>query len=138
MKTLLGLLFIMGYVSGFAQSCDVKASGSDVKKMTELKGEWRGEFIEGGITHPIRIVIVEQNGDLKAFISNSGTIPKEETADISLCSERKYHFFGKRLSGDDFRYNLRLVDNQLVGNFQIGLNCSKENRSTFTLRRQRT
>jgi hypothetical protein len=127
------LVLLAFFINARAQSCNEKAPAEDIRKMQALIGEWQGEFVDHGKTSTLTIQFYESNQELKVKITNSGLTPGEALADASLCSTNKFHFFGQRIDGQSFRYNARLVNGELVGDYAVGESCAKENRSTFKL-----
>lgn len=132
-KFILTLLLLIIFSNSNAQTCEQKAPPDDVKRMTALIGEWNGEFTDAGTTRPISMKFYIQDGELKATVTNRALINGSETADVSLCSTNKFHFFSTRISGEFFAYNARLVNGALIGNYKVGRRCLKENPTSFTL-----
>ena len=124
--------------TGFAQTCDQPAPPEDVKKMSALVGTWTGEFEYSGKKHKISFMFLEENQELKAHITNAAHTSAGYTADASLCSVNKFHFFGTKVTGEYFTYHSRLVDGELVGVYKIGRVCSKDNQGTFKLQKTKT
>ena len=122
-----------------AQTCSQKAPPADVQKMRALVGEWHGEFTDNVKMYSLSVQFYEANQELKVKITNdalAGPVSERDAlADASLCSTNKFHFFGQRIDGQSFRYNARLVNGELVGDYAIGESCSKENRSSFRLKK---
>ena len=118
-----------------AQTCTQKAPPEDVQKMHALLGEWRGEFTDKEKTHSLSVRFYEVNQELKVKINNAGLMPGEALADASMCSTNKFHFFGQKIDGEKFTYNARLINSELVGDYRVGESCSKENRSSFKLKK---
>lgn len=122
-------------ITAHAQTCSDKASPADVKEMKNLLGKWQGEFVDKEKTYSLSITFYETNQELKVKIANADLTTGDALADASLCSNNKFHFFGKRIDGQSFRYNARLVNGELIGDYAIGDSCSKENRSSFKLKK---
>ena len=118
-----------------AQSCSQKAPPADIQKMHALIGEWKGEFTDNVKTYSLFIKFYETNQELKVNITNDALMPGNALADASYCSTNKFHFFGQRIDGEIFRYNARLINGELVGDYAIGESCSKENRPSFKLKK---
>jgi hypothetical protein len=123
-----------------AQTCSQKAPPADVQKMHALVGDWRGEFTDNVKMYSLSVQFYETNQELKVKITNDALMTgpvgsRDVLADASLCSTNKFHFFGQRIDGQSFRYNARLVNGELVGDYAIGESCSKENRSSFRLKK---
>jgi hypothetical protein len=133
----LTLVMLIMLSSGYAQTCEQKAPPEDVNKMSALIGEWIGEFTDSETTHTISMKFYIENEELKAHVTNRSILTGSETADVSLCSTNKFHFFGSRINGEFFTYNARLVNGNLIGNYKIGKNCSKENRTSFNMTKTR-
>jgi hypothetical protein len=104
--------------------------------MHALLGEWRGEFTDRVKTYSLSVKFYEANQELKVKITNRGLMSGDVLADASLCSTNKFHFFGRKIDGESFTYNARLINGELVGDYKVGESCSKENRSSFKLRKQ--
>jgi|SRR5690349_247387 len=135
-KIVLTLSLLIVLFNGNAQSCDQKASPTDVSKMTALIGEWNGEFTDSGKTQPLSMKFYIENSELKARVTNRLVLTNIETVDVSLCSTNKFHFFGTRINGEFFAYNARLIEGELVGNYKVGKACLKENLTSFKLKKK--
>ncbi|HEU5292186.1 MAG TPA: hypothetical protein VFU05_16160 [Cyclobacteriaceae bacterium] len=129
------LVLLAMAANGNAQSCNQKASPADVQKMHALLGEWKGEFVDNARTYSLFIKFYETNNELKVSITNAALMPGKAFADASLCSTNKFHFFGKRIDGEVFRYNAWLKNGELVGDYAIGESCAKEGRPAFKLKK---
>jgi hypothetical protein len=123
------------FMNAHAQTCSQKAPPADVQKMQALIGEWQGEFTDTFKTYSLSIKFYETNQELKVKITTDALNVGNALADASLCSTNKFHFFGERIDGQVFRYNARLENGELVGDYAIGDSCSKENRSAFKLKK---
>lgn len=129
------VVLLTSLVNVHAQSCNQKAPPADVEKMQALIGEWKGEFTDNAKTYSLSIQFYESNLELKVKIINTGLTPDNSFADASYCSANKFHFFGKQLDGEVFRYNAWLKNGELVGDYAIGESCSKGNRPAFKLKK---
>jgi hypothetical protein len=135
LKVGITLLLLMGISISYAQTCDQKAPPGDIEKMSVLIGEWTGEFTDSGTPQPMSIKFFIDGNELKAEVTNHSFVTRSEIADVSLCSTNKFHFFGSRINGDFFTYNARMMNGELVGNYKVGRNCSKENSTSFRLKK---
>jgi hypothetical protein len=130
------VLFVLALSTNVkAQSCNQKAPPADVQKMHALLGEWKGEFVDNAKTYSLSIKFYEANNELKLKITNAALVPGNSIADASLCSTDKFHFFGRRIDGEVFRYNARLKNGELVGDYAIGESCAKDGRPAFKLKK---
>jgi hypothetical protein len=128
------ILVLSGFGSN-AQSCSVKAGKEEVKKLSELKGEWVGEYVENGKASPMLVKISENNGSMDVQIFNESKNQKDLKASLSVCAPGKYHFFGMLPDGQEFRYNPRLMSGELAGTFQVGAVCARDP-ATFKLKKK--
>lgn len=128
-------IVLLASLSANAQSCSQKAPPADVQKMHALLGEWKGEFTDNAKTYSLAIQFYESNHELKVKIANDALMPGNTIADASLCSTNKFHFFGKRIDGEVFRYNARLINGELVGDYAIGESCAKDGRPAFKVKK---
>src|SRR5688572_33346787 len=103
--------------------------------MHALLGEWKGEFVDNAKTYSLAIKFYEANNELKLKITNAALMPGNSIADASLCSTDKFHFFGRRIDGEVFRYNAWLKNGELVGDYAIGESCAKDGRPAFKLKK---
>src|SRR5690242_14428563 len=131
------VVLLASLINANAQSCSQKAPPVDVQKMHSMLGEWRGEFTDNAKTYSLSIQFYESDHELKVKISNDALMPGNAFADASLCSTNKFHFFGKRIDGEVFRYNARLVNGELIGDYAIGESCAKDGRPSFKLKKMK-
>jgi hypothetical protein len=114
--------------------CSAKATAAEVKQMQFLTGQWQGQLTEQGLPHALQLRFREQNGQIMATVQQEGQL-MPLTAQASLCAPNKFHFFGVTPTGESFRFNARLQNEQLVGSLTVGNICGGPNQPAFTLRR---
>jgi len=134
-KIVLTIPLIAFLVNGYSQTCDQPAPPEDVQKMSGLLGTWSGEFEDAGKKYQVAIVFYKEGEQLKAQITNDAHWTKSYLANVSLCSTNKFHFFGSKVDGESFRYNARLSNDVLTGNYKRGQTCSTENQGLFKLQK---